>query len=69
MLSTRLARAFGCSSMTDTSLQLRLMCGHFDFFFAWSGKYITRTKGVYTQHFGYFIFKILNHAQIRIARP
>ena len=50
-------------------VSLRLMCGHFDFFFAWSGKYITRPKVVYKQHFGYFIFKILNHAQIRIARP
>ena len=48
---------------------LRLMCGHFEFFFRLVRKIRYTPKSVYTQHFGYFIFKILNHAQIRIARP
>ena len=48
---------------------LRLMSGHFEFFFRLVRKIHYTPKSVYTQHFGYFIFKILNHAQIRIARP
>ena len=48
---------------------LRSMCGHFEFFFRLVRKIHYTPKSVYTQHFGYFIFKILNHAQIRIARP